>query len=115
MSSRLTQGREERRLEEGQGDGGGVKVETGAGGAEEGVKNFVGDSGDADADADAESGVGCKGGEFLTAVISLSFVAPPGHTAPNPQTVEYRMDLTASESSQEIEVFLGEVDYNHTT
>lgn len=112
----------------------GVAVEAKSEAAEEGVEYGIGGAGGgvgggvdagagvdidvrvgAGANGDAESGGGCGGSEFMTAVLTLSFVAPPGHTAPEPQTVEYRMDLTASEGSQEIEVFLGEVDYNDAT
>ena len=49
---------------------------------------------------------------FITAVISLTFVAPPGHAAPDSQTMEYRLDLFSRQGSQEVAVFLGEVDYN---
>lgn len=56
-------------------------------------------------------GGGGKNAEIVTAVIRLSFVAPPGHAAPDPQTVEYRMDLSLSEGSQEVSVSLGQVDY----
>lgn len=48
------------------------------------------------------------------AVLRLTFVAPPGHTASEPRTVEYRMDLNKSEGCAEVPVFLGEVNYNRT-
>lgn len=63
----------------------------------------------------ASDGGSCGGpgsGELLTAVLRLSFVAAPGHRAPLPQTVEYKIDLCKSEGSLEVVVFLGEVDYN---
>ncbi|CAN0081010.1 unnamed protein product [Pylaiella littoralis] len=125
MSRRLTEGRGESRLEEGYEIDSGVRIEAKAGRAEEGVQSGVGVGADfgvevgvdvgVDVDASPESGVGCGVGEFMTVVLALSFVAPPGHTTPKPLTVEYRMDLAASEGSQEVEVFLGEVDYNDTT
>lgn len=49
---------------------------------------------------------------FITAVISLSFVAAPGRAAPEPRVVEYRMDLSSRHGWQDVAVFLGEVDYN---
>lgn len=57
---------------------------------------------------------GATGGNkgFITARITLNFVAAPGHTAPPPQPVEYRMDMSSRQGSQEIAVFLGEVNYN---
>ncbi|CAM9535252.1 unnamed protein product [Laminaria digitata] len=51
------------------------------------------------------------GGRFISAVLRLSFVAAPGHPAPEPQSVEYRMDLSKRDGSKEVSVFLGEVDY----
>lgn len=44
-------------------------------------------------------------------MLRLNFVAAPGHPAPEPQSVEYRMDLSKSEGSKKVEVFLGEVAY----
>lgn len=54
---------------------------------------------------------GESGGSFISAVLRLNFVAAPGHPAPEPQSVEYGMDLSKSEDSKEVAVFLGEVAY----
>lgn len=51
------------------------------------------------------------GSDLITAIVNLRFVAAPGHAAPKPQAVTYRMGLFASEGSQEVPVFLGEVDF----
>ncbi|CAM9384627.1 unnamed protein product [Ectocarpus sp. 12 AP-2014] len=76
----------------------GSHVESAAGGGKGGGSNSI--------------AVGGGGGEYIRAALTLSFVAAPGHAAPEPQTVEYRVDLSASEGSQEVSVSLGEVDYN---
>lgn len=57
---------------------------------------------------------GATGGSegIITAVITLSFVAAPGRAAPKPQALQYRMDLSSGQGSQDVAVFLGEVDYN---
>lgn len=73
-----------------------------------------------EAPRDNPSGEAEAGGEdgssfILTAVLRLCFVAAPGHPAPEPQSVEYRMNLSKSEGSQEVPVFLGQVDYNDSS
>lgn len=52
-----------------------------------------------------------SGGSIISVMLRLSFVAAPGHPAPEPQSVEYGMDLSKSEGSKEVPVFLGEVAY----
>lgn len=93
----------------GSGSGGG-----GCARGEEGNAEY-GATGDDDIDVRGSgAGVSAGGGSerVITAVITLSFVAAPGRTAPDPRAVEYRMDLSSREGSQEVSVFLGEVDYN---
>eukprot|EP00904_Undaria_pinnatifida_P005229 jgi/Undpi1/1836/HiC_scaffold_12.g05223.m1 len=73
-----------------------------------------------EAPRDNPSGEAEAGGEdgssfILTAVLRLCFVAAPGYPAPEPQSVEYRMNLSKSEGSQEVPVFLGQVDYNDSS
>lgn len=78
-----------------------------------GVRGSVGDDGVGGGGVGSGSVGAAYGGEgFITAVISLSFVAAPGHAAPGPQVMEYRMDLSSRQGSQEVKVFLGEGDYN---
>jgi len=52
-----------------------------------------------------------SGGSFISALLRFTFVAAPGHSAPEPQSVKYRMDLSKREGSKEVPVFLGEVVY----
>lgn len=77
----------------------------GVGGVDGVIVGGVDVGGRIDAAADA-------GDRFITAFISLSFVAPPGRAAPEAQSVKYRMDLSLRQGSQEVAVFLGEADYS---
>lgn len=103
----------------GGGDHKGCDADVGAhGAAVGGTESFdsVDDAGDSGGGRGGASGVDVgsprRSGGMIVAVLKISFVAAPGHTAPKPQTLEYRIDLSVGEGSQEIEVVLGEVDYN---
>lgn len=71
--------------------------------------------GNTESDGHTESG-GRRNGfvtESILAVLELEFVAAPGHTAREGQTVEYVLDLSRSEGSLAVMIFLGEFDYNN--